>query len=148
LRATVWPSRDVAGSEDAGDAGFQIFVYHHAAVDFQPGAFGNLQPRPHADTDDHQIGAKLAAAFERDVLSGDFADGVFEVENDTVLFVQRLDHVAVFGAEHALQRTALRRSDVDFDVTRAQRGRGFEADEAGPDHHRLPRGLCLGDDRA
>src|SRR5581483_3992996 len=81
----IGPPRNVAGGEDAGNTGFQILVDYDAAVDFQPGALGQLQPRPHPDADHDQVGGELAPALEGNVTAGDCCDGVLEMEDDAVL---------------------------------------------------------------
>ena len=70
------------------------------------------------------------------------------MEDDAVLLVQRADEIAELRSEHAFERALLRRDDMHLDVARAQRRRGFEADEARADHHRALGGFRLRDDGA
>ena len=56
------------------------------------------------------------------------------MEFDAVLLVQRADEIAELRPEHAFERTLLRRDHMHLDVAGAQRGGGFQADEACADH--------------
>ena len=68
------------------------------------------------------------------------------MEHDPVLLVQRTNERGHFGPQNVLHRTLLRRYDMDFDVSGAQRGRDFEPDEARAEHHRPPRRFRAFDD--
>ena len=53
---------------------------------------------------------------------------------DALRFVQRANERAEVVAEHAREGKVFRRDDVDGDVTRAERRRHLESDEARADH--------------
>ena len=135
----IGPARNVAGREDPGRARFEIGVHDDAAINGEPGLFGELDPRAHADAGDHEIGLERAAALELHLLAVDGARRVLEVENDAVLLVQRAHEVAHLRTEDALHRPFVRRHHMDFDVAGAQGRRDFEPDEARAHHDRPAR---------
>ena len=137
----IGPARDIARGVDAGDAGFEIGVHGDAAIDRKPGLFGQREARPHADADHHDIGLDHATALQRRALAVDRGDGIAEVKDDAVLFVQGTDEIAHLRPEHALHRPLLQPDDVDLDIPGAQRRRGFEPDEARADHDRAARAV-------
>ena len=65
----IGPARDVAGREDAGRARLQKLVDEYAAIDLQSRLLRKLQARPHANTEDDEIGLERAATLERDFAS-------------------------------------------------------------------------------
>ena len=65
-----------------------------------------------------------------------------------MLLVQRADEIAHAGTEHALHRPLLGRHDMDLDLARAQRRRGFQPDKTRADHDRAARAAGAGDDGA
>ena len=73
---------------------------------------------------------------------------VLRVEDDAVLLVDRLDHVAELGSQHALERSRLRTDDVHLEPALAQRGRRLEPDEARADHDDAPSPLRSRDQRS
>src|SRR5260370_22832500 len=83
----VGPARDIACGKDAGRAGLEIFVYHHAALDLQTGALGQLDARPHADADNHEVCGQDRAALELDVCALDRGCGFLKMERDAVFLV-------------------------------------------------------------
>ncbi len=64
-----------------------------------------------------------------------------------MLLVNRAHEAAEVRAQNFLHRMLFRRDDMDLDVARAERGRDFEADEAGAEHDRPARRLRPLDDR-
>ena len=144
----IGPARDIAGGVDAGNAGFEIRVHGDAAIERKAGLFGQRQPRPHADADDHHIGLQHAAALERRALAVDPGHGIAEMEDDAVLLMQRAHEVAHLGPEHALHRPLLRRHDMNLEFARAQCGRGLEPDETRADHDDAARAFHRVDDGA
>ena len=119
----IGPAGDVAGGEDARRAGLEKRVDHDAAIDGEPRLLGKLEPRPHADAHDDEIGLERAAALQLHLLAVDGGHRVLEMEDDAVLLVQRAHEVAHRGPQDALHRPLLRRHDMDLDLARAQRGR-------------------------
>ena len=59
----VRPARDVAGSEDALDAGFEVLIDDSAAIDLESRLFRQRDWRPDADPDDDEVGLKAFSAF-------------------------------------------------------------------------------------
>src|SRR5262249_50250417 len=144
----VGPAGDVAGGENPRHASLEILVHRHAAVGLQAGALGQLDPRPHANADNDELGRQRAAALELDTLAVDRYRGFLEMKYDAVLLVNGADEVAEFAPEYPLQRPVLGSHDMNLDVARAQRRGDLESDEACTDHDRAPRRLRLGDDGA
>ena len=64
----VRPARDVAGSEDALDAGLEVLVDDKAAIDLEPRLFRQRDCRPDADPDDNEVGLKAFSAFQHHTL--------------------------------------------------------------------------------
>jgi len=60
----VRPVRDVAGSEEALDAGFEVLIDHSAAIDLESRLFRQRDWRPDADPDDDEVGLKAFSAFQ------------------------------------------------------------------------------------
>ena len=60
----IRPARDVAGGEDARDAGLEVLVHRDAAVDGEACLFRQGDRRPHADADDDEIGLKRLAVLQ------------------------------------------------------------------------------------
>src|SRR6266700_5883304 len=126
----IGPARNVARREDARSTRFEIGVDHHTAIYAEPGGFGELGPRPHANADNNEIRLELGAASKLDALAVDGACNVLKVKNHAVLFVERADEVAHLRTHDPFHRPSLGRDDMDFDVARPQ-GRGaFQPDEA------------------
>src|SRR3984885_12521141 len=67
----VWPARDIAGRIDAGNAGFEIGIDLHTAIDRKPGLFGERQARPHADADHDDVCLDHTTALQRGTLAVD-----------------------------------------------------------------------------
>src|SRR5580700_433403 len=59
----VGPPGDIAGGPDPGDARLEIRVNGDAAVNSNPGPFGERGLRPHPDPDDDEVGIALFALF-------------------------------------------------------------------------------------
>src|SRR5262249_46755272 len=135
----------VACGKHPRHAGFEVFIHRDTPVSFYPSPFGELNPRPDANTDDHEIGRQCCTALELDAPSINGRCGIFEMEYDAVFLVNCADEIIEFGAEHAFQRAALWRHDMNLDLTSTQRGGDLEPDEARTEYHRAPRLLCLGD---
>src|SRR5262249_22193045 len=145
--AGVGPARDIPGGKKAGRASLEIFVHRHAAVDLQAGALGQLETWPYANADDHEVCRQGGAALELDAGTLDRGRRFLEMERDAVFLVNGANEFAEFAPQHALQRMAIRRHHVNFDLPRSQRGSDLEPDETCPEHHRAPRRFRFGDDR-
>src|SRR5262245_60639813 len=128
----IGPPRDVAGGKDSRHAGFKVFIHCDAAIDLETGALSQLDSRPHPNADDDEVGRQCRAAFELDVSAIDRCRRLLEMEHDAVLLVDRAYEITKFTPEHAFQRPALRRHDVNLDFARPQRGSNLEPDEASP----------------
>ena len=137
----IGPARNVARGVDAGNAGFQIGVDGDAPIDRQPGLLGQSKTGPHADANHHDIGLDRGAAFQNGAYTVDRGDGVAEMEDDAMLFMQGADEVAHLRPQHAFHRPLLQADDVNLDISGAQRGSGFEPDKARADHDCPPRAI-------
>ena len=130
----VGPARDIAGGINIRRAGlkcaFTVTPRSSARPALPPSARRGRTPTPMH----HKIGGELGAVLERDASRFESADGVAEMENDAMLFMQRADDVAELRAHHVLQRARLRRDHMDLEPAGAQRRRDFQPDEAGADH--------------
>ena len=143
----IGPPRDVAGREDAGHAGLEVLVHGDAAVDRQPRPFGDRNRRPHADAEHEKVALERGAVAERDHAPLDAGDGLAQVERDALLLVHLADEASDLRPHHALQRLALGRDDMDRQPAGAERGRHFQADEAGAYHHHRLRASGPRDNR-
>ena len=133
----IWPARNVAGREDPRRARFEKGVHDDATVKAQPRRFGKPDPRTHADAGDDEIRLSMCSPlFEFHRAAVNVARLVLEMENDAVLLMQGADEVAHLRAKYPLHGSFVRRHDMNFDVTGAQRRRNLEADEAGAQHDR------------
>src|SRR5712671_6723366 len=110
-RVGIRPPRDVACGKDPWHTGFEVFVYSDASFGLHASLFGELNPRAHADTDDHEIRCQCCTALELDIASINSRCGLFEMEYNAVFLVNSADEIAEFGTEHAFQRSALWRHD-------------------------------------
>src|SRR5262249_11907430 len=144
----IGPPRDVAGGKDSRHAGFKVFIHRDAAIDLETGALSQLDSRPNPNADDDKVGRQCRAVFELDVPTIDRCRRLLEMEYDAVLLVNRAYEIAKFAPEHAFQRPALRRHDMNLDLARPQRGGNLEADEACADHDRALSRFCPGNDLA
>src|SRR6516162_6924398 len=140
----IGPARNVAGGKDSRRTGFKVFVHRDAAIDLETGALGQLDARPHPNADDDEVGRQRRAAFELDVLAIDRRRRLLEMEDDAVLLVNRAYEIAKFAPEHAFQRPALWRHDMNLVLARPQRGGNLKPDEACAEHDRARGGFCLG----
>src|SRR4051794_36083364 len=125
----VRPASDVAGSIDAGPAGFEKGIDHDPIVDSEPRPFGQSETRPHADAGNDEVGLEHRSAFEASLLALDRNHRVLEMENDAVLLVQPADEIAELRPENPLQGPLAWSDDMDLDPPCTQRRRHFEADE-------------------
>src|SRR5262249_2627623 len=57
----VGPAGNVACGEDAGHAGLEVFIDHHAAIDRQAGVARETDARPYADPDHDELGIERGA---------------------------------------------------------------------------------------
>src|SRR6516165_232081 len=112
----IGPARDVAGGKNSRHAGFEVFIHRDAAIEFETSAFGQLDSRPHSNADDDETGRQCRAAFKPDICGVDRGCRLLEMEYDAVLLVDRAHEIADFTPEHAFQRSALRRHDVNLDL--------------------------------
>ena len=60
------------------------------------------------------------------------------MKRNALRLVQRSNEPAHFDAHHPLERSAVRRDDIDGDAAGAQRRRDFQPDEAGAGHDDVP----------
>src|SRR5262249_16771514 len=90
----IGPARDIAGREDAGCARLQVCVDGDAAVDLEARALGELDARPHADADYHEVGRQRRAALELDGAGIDRGWGLPEMKHDTVLLMDGAHEIA------------------------------------------------------
>ena len=96
-RVGIRPPRDVACGKDPWHTGFEVFVYSDASVGLHASLFGELNPRAHADTDDHEIRCQCCTALELDIASINSRCGLFEMEYNAVFLVNSADEIAEFG---------------------------------------------------
>ena len=116
----VGPARNIARSIDTGDARFEKGIHQDTAIEHKARPFGQRQTWPHPDTNNHEVGFKHTATFERRLVAFDGDHSIFEMEHDPVLFMQRTNEVAHFWPEDALHRPFFRRHHVYFNVACAQ----------------------------
>jgi hypothetical protein len=104
--AAVWvgPAGDVACRENAGRAGFEIFIDEDAAIDPQSGLLGEIDARPHADADHDQRSVDHGAVIELHLLWFDPGHGVAEVKDHTMRFMQRTQEITEHRAERPFRR--------------------------------------------
>src|SRR5262249_38381184 len=93
---------------------------------------------PHANTHHDEIGLQHGPTLERCIRAIDCRDGVFEMEHDTVLLVERTNEVTELAAEYAFKRPLLGRHHVNLYLSPTQRRGRFEPDEARADHDCVP----------
>src|SRR2546427_6660082 len=147
--AAVWirPSRDVARGEDPRHTRLEILIHRDPLIDREAALLGELEPRPHADTDHDEIRLEPRSVVEHDGVAFDPLGSMAEMEHDAGFLMQCSDEAAKVVAEHAPEWNLLGRHDVDVKVSRPQRCRDLESDEASPDHDGAPGLLCRADDR-
>jgi hypothetical protein len=137
---------DVARGEDAGGAGLEVLVDHHASLRREPRTLGQLSARVNTDAGDDDLRGDLRTVVEGHRFGVDPVDGVPEMKDDAMRFVQTPDEVAELRPQHPLQRPLLGRDDVHLEPARAQRRGDLEPDEAPPDDDRTMRVPCGVDD--
>ena len=146
----VRPPRNVPGRIDVLGARLEVLVDNNAILDTQPSALREPQSRPHADADDHEVGAEPLAICERDGIAGDRFGRLSEVEDDAMLLMQGLDELPEITAHDPLEGNGLGCNNMNGQVrmARPQRGGNLETDEARPEDNGLLRAAGRGDDRA
>jgi len=115
-------------------AGFKIFVDQHTAIDRQSGLLGEVDARPHADSDHDEVGVDRNAVVEPNPSGFDGAHRVAEMEHDAMTLVQLPYEIAELRPQYALHRPRFGCHDMDLDLAMTQRGGRFESNEAGADH--------------
>ena len=115
-------------------AGFKIFVDQHTAIDRQSGLLGEVDARPHADSDYDEIGVDRNAVVEPNPSGFDGAHRVAEMEHDAMTLVQLPYEIAELRPQYALHRPRFGCHDMDLDLAMTQRGGRLKPDEAGADH--------------
>jgi hypothetical protein len=144
----VRPARDVAGSEDALDAGLEVLVDDNAAIDREPRLFRQQDCRPHADPDDNEVGLKAFSAFQHHTLIVYRGGRRPEVECHPMVLRELAQEIPDFRSKHFLHQDRLGPDHVDFDIPGTKRRRDFQANEAGADHDRALCYQSAGDKRA
>src|SRR4051794_11168604 len=114
----IGPARDIACCVDSGDTAFEIGVYANSAFQGKTGLLGQAEPRTHADADDHHVGLQRAAALQRRAFPIVRDNGISEMEDNAVLFMQCSHEVPHIGPKNTLHWPLLRRNYVDLDISR------------------------------
>src|SRR6516162_1777155 len=88
--AAIWvrPAGNIASGENAGHAGFEVFIDHHAAIDRQASGAREIDARPHADPDHDELGIERGAVVEPDPASLDRGERAAEMKDDAMRLVQ------------------------------------------------------------
>src|SRR6185312_17019382 len=146
--ARVRPTRHIARGVDARRAGLEILVDADAAIDGEARLFGELEARPHADADQHEVRLEPCALFELHGPRIDAADVMAEMEVDTMRLVQGANEVAQHRSQRTGEGPVLGRDHVDLHAAPAKRGRPLEPDEAGADDHHPTARFEAADDAA
>src|SRR5690554_3046344 len=81
-RKPVGPAGDVAGGENPRNAGFQISIHRHPAIELQSGPFGQGEGGAYADPRDDEIGWEDIAVLQGDAVRADRGRRRAEVEDD------------------------------------------------------------------
>ena len=136
----IGPARNVAGGKDIGRTGLEVFVDYDAAIDREFGLLRELEPRPHTDPDNDEVGRQPGPIVEYNGIRVYPPGAATEVEDDAVSFVEAAQHRANFRAEDVLQWDGVRGNHVDVDVADAERGSGLEPNEAGSNDYGV---LCV-----
>ena len=147
-RPRVRPSRDVSGGEDVLRARLEALVHDDAAVQREAGRLCERYDGANADAHRDDVRLDDLPVRERHSRRGNRPEGPLEVEDDSVLLVQRLHEVADLGTEHPRERASVGRDDVHLDPPLPQRGRHLQADEARADDDGAPRGSRALDESA
>ena len=137
---TVGPTGHVTCRVHTG-RGAQILVTHHSVAQLESGRFEPTGGRCHAHTHHDHVGRNDLAVGETD--SGDRARLTLHETVDlhvashrhTVLFVDPRDQPTHLGTETANQRGRRTFEHRHLATPRARRGRHFQSDETGTDHH-------------
>src|SRR6185437_13368196 len=82
------PACNIAGSEDARDVGFKIFVHRNAAIGGEPQLFRQCDHRSYANTDDDEIGLQRLSVLQANAVLFYGNDGGTKTEPHTVALVQ------------------------------------------------------------
>jgi hypothetical protein len=111
-------ARDISGSEDAFDAGFEEFAYRDSVFDSESGVLCKFYVWADTDARDYDVGVDPAEIVElyTSIVNGTHA--VSETERDTFVFVHFLDQGAELLAEDSLEWEGLRSDDIHFESTR------------------------------
>jgi len=115
-RVRIGPSCNITGGEYARCTCFEVFVDCNAAIDRQPRRLGERNGRPHAHTENDEVGLQGAAIGERYLRPVYASRRLPEMESDAMLFVKCLHEAADFRAEHAFQWHSVEARDVHLDT--------------------------------
>ena len=92
--------------------------------------------------------SRATATLQSHVISRERNCRLVEMENDTMLFMERLHESAHFRTQNSFQRSFFRRHDMNFNPTAAQGCRNLKPDEACTKNDRSARRLGARDDGA
>src|SRR5215467_7820622 len=147
-RMWIGPAGNVARGKDSWRAGFKIIVNHNATVEREARTLGERNTRAHADASNHEVGIERAAAAQGDPFVIDVRRCFPEVEDHAMVFMQGTHEIAHLRAKDPLHGSPIRGHHMHLDITRTERGRNFEPDEARTEHNSSPRCCRPLDDRA
>src|SRR5437763_332923 len=82
--------------------------------------------RTHAYAHNHQLRLEQSSGFEPHALSLDRRRGIAQVEDHSMLLMQRAHEIAELRSQDALHRSVLRRHNMDVEIARAQGSSNFE----------------------
>jgi hypothetical protein len=144
----VGPTCDVAGREDARSARLQESVDKHATVKREAGLSRQTDPRSHTDAGHNEICDYYVSAVESHLPGFYRGCRLLEMENHTMLLVQRAHEVAHLRPENAFHRPLLGRDHMGFDTTLAQGGGDLETNKTRTEYGNPARRLGAPDNRA
>ena len=135
----IGPLGDVAGGEDAGDAGLEIFVDENAEVGVDAAALEEPEVGRDAGGADDEVGVDHARVLDRKTQA---AVGRLDAGHlgrgqhlDALALAPAFDHLAAGIVHHAREHAAFHLDDGEIDPPRRQRLEDDAADEAGAHEH-------------
>src|SRR3546814_8397070 len=131
----IWPTRDVAGREDARNAGLEILIDRDAAIDSEAGSFRQRSGWPHPDADDNKIGKQPLSTFQCNALCCSRSSGCAKRKGNTMVLMELTDKLSCLWPEDSLHRNRFAPDHMHIDIPGAERCCHLEPDEAGADYH-------------
>jgi hypothetical protein len=134
LAATgIGPAGIVPGGENIRRAGFEILVDQDPLIYCESCFLGEVEARPHADANQHEIGLDLRAVIESNASFPYFGDGMAEMKHDAMRFMKTAHEIAQHRSEDVLHGPRPGRDHIDRDLTTTQSGGRLKTNEARAD---------------